>query len=162
MKCPSKIGLKVATDPVSRVSRTPAWYRHTEGTEAVAAETEQFRWRREFCEAVDQVHSELEKRFDRDSIRIVARRETMVIDAAKGHAVELELQLLHLPKQLDAGRLQLQRRVLGDISKESQCHTFPEVASCLTKLHPQTRGLFREVKNLCLSHQRDVSPPFCA
>lgn len=53
MKCPSKIGLKVATDPVSQVSRTPAWYRHTEGTEAVTAETEQFRWRREFCEAVD-------------------------------------------------------------------------------------------------------------
>lgn len=97
---------------------------------------------------MDLVHSELERIFDQDNMWIVARRETIVTDAAKGHAVELDLQLLHLPKQLNTGRLQLQLRMLGDITKDSLCSTAPEVASCLTKLHPQTRGLFKDVENL--------------
>lgn len=56
-------------------------------------------------------------------------------DAAKGHTVELHLQPLHVPKQLDTGLLQLQLRMLGDITKDSPCNTVPEMASCLTKLH---------------------------
>lgn len=58
---------------MSQVSRTPTRYQHTEGTEAVAAETEQFKWRREFYETVDLVHSEVERRFDQDSMRIATR-----------------------------------------------------------------------------------------
>lgn len=132
-----------------RVSSTPARYRHTLETEVVTAKTGELRWRREFYEAVDIVQSELERRFDQDSMRIAIRRKETVIDAAKGRtAVELDIQSLHIPKQLDTGRLQLQLRMLGDITKDSPRSTVPEVASYLAKLHPQTRGLFREVENM--------------
>ena len=154
--CAPKLGLIMPTDTAPpRVSRTPARFRHTANPEVPtqAVESAEQRWRREFYEALDLVEAELTRRFDQDSMRIAASRETTIINAAQGTVV-FDAQALRLPMQLDTERLQLQLQMLGDIPKNSPCTTVTEVASCLTKLTPQTREMFCEVEKfiqLCLS-----------
>lgn len=143
--CASEMGLKMP-DTAPRVSRTPARYRQTTVPEAVAHDTATVIWRRDFYEAVDLVSVELKRRFDQEAMKIAANRERAVIQAAEGRTVDLEP--LHLPKELDTGHLDLQLKMLGNVTRGSDCSTVQDVASCLSKLHPQTRGLFVEAEKL--------------
>ncbi|KAL3049947.1 hypothetical protein OYC64_012081 [Pagothenia borchgrevinki] len=140
-------GLKMPDENEYRVSKTPARYRQTRETESLQQATYDVRWRTEFYEAVDLVHSELSRRFDQDWMRVAAFREKIAIDAANVKPVAvLDAEALKLPTGFDLGRLQLQ--MLGDVFKETVHKTVQEVASRLSELHPQTRSLFGEAEKL--------------
>ncbi|KAK1902294.1 Gag-Pol polyprotein [Dissostichus eleginoides] len=107
-------GLKMPDENEYRVSKTPARYRQTREAESLQQATYDVRWRTEFYEAVDLVHSELSRRFDQDGMRVAAFREKIAIDAANGKPVAvLDAEALKLPTGFDLGRLQLQLQMLG-------------------------------------------------
>ncbi|KAJ4948470.1 hypothetical protein JOQ06_020004 [Pogonophryne albipinna] len=84
------------------VSKTPARYRQTREAESLQQATYDVRWRTEFYEAVDLVHSELSRRFDQDRMRVAAFREKIAIDAANGKPVAvLDAEALKLPTGFD-------------------------------------------------------------
>uniref|UniRef100_A0A8C1ZL55 Uncharacterized protein n=1 Tax=Cyprinus carpio TaxID=7962 RepID=A0A8C1ZL55_CYPCA len=143
--CASEMDLKMP-DTTARVSRTPGRFRQTTEPEAVAHNAATVIWRHQFYQAVDLVSAELKRRFDQESMTLAASRERAVIVAAGGGTVDLEP--LQLPKELDKDRLNLQLKMLCDVTRESQCSTVRDVASCLSKLHPQTRALFTEAEKL--------------
>ncbi|CAM4529518.1 unnamed protein product [Leuciscus chuanchicus] len=112
----------------------------------VCASEMDLKMRHQFYQAVDLVSAELKRRFDQESMTLAASRERVVIVAAGGGTVDLEP--LQLPKELDTDRLNLQLKMLCDVTRESQFSTVRDVASCLSKLHPQTRALFTEAEKL--------------
>lgn len=102
------------------------------------------------------ISAELDRRFDRGSMKLAAKRERAVAKAEEGMSVNLEE--LQIPEEVDTGRLELQLKMLGpciykqvaDVTKnrESKCVTVQDVALCLTKLQPQTIAMFSEVEKL--------------
>ena len=79
------------------------------------------------------------------------------MQAAEGN--EFDLESLHLPREIDTERLDLQLKMLGDLMKESTTpttttpKTVQEVATRVSKLLPQTRELLSEAEKrmeLCL------------
>ncbi|CAM4639073.1 unnamed protein product [Leuciscus chuanchicus] len=141
--CASEMDLKMP-DTTARVSRTPGRFRQTTEPEAVAHNAATVIWRHQFYQAVDLVSAELKRRFDQESMTLAASRERAVIVAAGGGTVDLEP--LQLPKELDTDRLNLQLKMLCDVTRESQCSTH----QC------RHRGLFRSYP--C----RDPSDPYAA
>ena len=132
--------------------------------------------RRSFFEAIDVTPTELGRRFDQASTKLATKRERAVIKAAEGRSVNLEA--FQLPGELDTDRLELQLKMLGpsvakqlaDVTKDrgSKCVTVQDVASCFTKLQPQTRAMFSETENrssyVCAypspwPHPTALSPP---
>ncbi|KAJ8376205.1 hypothetical protein SKAU_G00067850 [Synaphobranchus kaupii] len=80
-----------------RVNKTPAHYRHTDELEMQGLDEESdvrvypwSTWKRELYEALDLVRLEVERRFDQEGIRLAARREQAVIEAAQGNVVVVE------------------------------------------------------------------------
>ncbi|KAL2099388.1 hypothetical protein ACEWY4_005868 [Coilia grayii] len=135
----------------ARQIRTPARLRQTTQKEALApgSSTSILAWRREFYQTVDLVSSELERRFNQETMTLTADRERAVTAAASGSLVDLDT--LQLPKEIDTGRLNLQLKMMQSVTGQSQCTRVKAVASVLNELHPQTRALFSEVDiHLCL------------
>ncbi len=99
------------------------------------------------------ISAELDRRFDQVGMK---KRERAVIKAAEGRSVSLEE--LQLSEEIDTDCLELQLKMLGpsiakqlaDVTKDrrSKCVTVQDVASCLTKLQPQTRAMFSEPEKL--------------
>ena len=146
-KCSSQKGLETPADTaVPRVSKTPARYRQTKAPEAVASNEPTAVWRRSFYEAVELVLSEVNRRFDQNSMQIAANRELAVMQAAEGN--EFDLESLHLPREIDTERLDLQLKMLGDLMTTPTCKTVQEVATRVSKLRPQTRELLSEAEKL--------------
>ncbi|CAM4529528.1 unnamed protein product [Leuciscus chuanchicus] len=154
--CASQTSLKMPDTTTPRVSKTPARLRQTREHGAQTVD-----WRRSFFEAIDVISAELDRRFDQASMKLAAKRERAVIKAAEGRSVNLEA--LQLPEELDTDRLELQLKMLrpsiakqlADVTKDRgfKCVTVQDVASCLTKLQPQTRAMFSEIEKrieLCL------------
>lgn len=83
------------------------------------------------------VSAELKRRFDQEAMKIAANRGRAVIQAAEGRSVDLEP--IHLPKELDTGRLDLQLKMLGDVTRGSHCSTVQDVAS--SSIHKQELSL---------------------
>lgn len=102
------------------------------------------------------ISAELDRRFDQASMKLAAKQERAVIKAAEGRSVNLEA--LQVPEELDTDRLELQLKMLrpsiakqlADVTKDrgSKSVTVQDVASCLTKLQPQTSAMFSETKKL--------------
>lgn len=89
-------------------------------TEVLSQASYKVRWRMEFYEAVDLIHSELSRRFDHDGMTVAAFREKTVLNATNRKlSAVLDAQSLHLPMEFDLGRLQLQLQMLGDVFKET-------------------------------------------
>ena len=154
-KCSSQKGLETPADTaVPRVSKTPARYRQTKAPEALASNEPTAVWQRSFYEAVQLVLSELNRRFNQDSMQIAANRELAVMQAAAAEGSALDLGSLQLPREINTERLDLQLQMLGDLITTTICKTVQEVATRVSKLHPQTRALLSEAEKLmelCLS-----------
>ncbi len=135
----SELDLKIP-DTLARVSRVPGRFCQTMESEAVAHSAATVIGRRKFYKAVDLVIAEQWRRFNRDSLTLAANWERAII--------LYDLELLRVPKELDTGRLDLQLQMLGDVTRESRCSTVKHAASCLSKLHPQTRALCMEAGKL--------------
>ncbi|KAJ8014412.1 hypothetical protein DPEC_G00039950 [Dallia pectoralis] len=154
--CASHTSLKMPDTTTPRVSKTPARLRQTREPEEVAHGAQTVDWRRGFFEAIDVISAELDRRFDQASMKLVGKRKRAVFKAAEGRTVNLEA--LQLPEELDTDRLELQLKMLkpsiakqlADVTKDrgSKCVTVQDVASCLTKLQPQTRSMFSETEKL--------------
>ena len=108
-------------------------------------------WRCQFIEAVDIVEAELSRRFDQAGMKVAAQRETTLINALNQNLDGLEE--VHLPKTFNRSSLQMQLTLLSDMTKDNIFRSVPDVAEFISALHPQTRGLFKEVEafiELCL------------
>ncbi|KAJ8353148.1 hypothetical protein SKAU_G00207150 [Synaphobranchus kaupii] len=123
-----------------RVNKTPAHYRHMDELEM-----------QELDEESDV--REVKWRFDQEGIRLAARREQAVIEAAQGNVVVVEegcQDFTHFHTQ----RLSLGLAMLGDVCNGRQVSTIQDVVSILQTLQPQTRSLPSDVEGLikqCLS-----------
>ena len=121
--------------PPSRTSKTPARIRSSTQPEAVVPDSGEAQWRLHFIEAVDIVEAELSRRFDQAGMKVAAQSETT------------------LPKTFNRSSLQMQLTLLSDMTKDNIFRSVPDVAEFISALHPQTRGLFKEVEafiELCL------------
>lgn len=89
-----------------RVSRTPARFRQIAEPETVAqaSNAATLAWRREFFEAVDLMSSELQRRFDQETMMLAASHKRALIVAAAG-GTPVDLDTLQLPKELNTGAL---------------------------------------------------------
>ncbi|KAK0141868.1 hypothetical protein N1851_020466 [Merluccius polli] len=122
-KMREKVNVYAATNDLrmpnttARESRTPAHLRQTTEPEALGPNASILTWTREFYQAVDLVSSELERRFNQDTMMLAANRERAVIVAACGAPVDLDT--LQLPKELDTGRLYLQLKMMHSVTGES-------------------------------------------
>lgn len=144
----------------SRVSKTPACIRSTTEPEALACDSGEARWRRQFFEAVDLIQAELRQRFDKVGMKVAAQRETILIDAANQNLSGLNKEV-QLPKKISRSRIQMQITLLGGLTKERRFATVPEVAEFIASLYPQTRELFKDVEafvELCLCLPVSAAP----
>ncbi|ROJ27827.1 hypothetical protein DPX16_8903 [Anabarilius grahami] len=146
-----------------------ARFRSTTAVEDVVTQKGELLWRREYYEALDLVTSEIKRRFDQAGMTTAAQREQILMDSAKGTVcTEAELSSLQLPSNMDRASLHLQLRMLGDLTKKETLRTVQGLGLYMSKLQPQTRGLFRWRSSsgcvfvyLCLQlPPRDPSPRF--
>lgn len=127
----STVGLTMPGDELNRERKTPTHCQHTTEPEPEA----QHLWQREFFEVVDLVTEKLKWRFDQDSMKIAALREQAIIKAAN-RSETVNVESLHLPRQIVKDRLELQLKMLGDVLVDSPCETTKDIATGLSKLHP--------------------------
>lgn len=111
--------LKWAKD--GRVSRTPGRFWETTVLED-RADSGDSKWRRESFEEVDLMHAEIQRRFEQDGMATAAKREKVLLDAAKGNVSDLSN--LQLPPQTDTASLDPQLKMLGGLTKQQPSRTF--------------------------------------
>lgn len=92
-------------------------------------------------------------------MKVAAQRETTLINALNQNLAGLEE--VHLPKTFNRSSLQMQLTLLSDMTKDNIFRSVPDVAEFILALHPQTRGLFKEVEafiELCLCLPVSAAP----
>lgn len=102
---------------------------------------------------MDLVTEELKRRFDQDGMKTAALREKVVNQAAKKEQT-VNVDSLHLPLHFDRERLETQLKMIGNVFSDTPGNTVQDIAANMSKLHPQTRAVFKEAENLiklCLS-----------
>ena len=80
-------------------------------------------------------------------MKTAALREKVVIQAVKREHT-LNVDSLHLPVHFDRGRIEMQQKMIGDVFGASPGNTVQDIAENMSKLHPQTRAVFKEAENL--------------
>ncbi|CAJ1074012.1 zinc finger MYM-type 1-like protein [Xyrichtys novacula] len=126
-----------------RMRKTPVHYRHTTDPEAA----EQHSWRCEFYEAVHLITEEMKRRFDQDGMKTAALREKMVPVKVQRKVQGTHIQCFLLFGCLD-DQLETQLKMIGDVLGDSPGDTGQDIAANMSKLHPQTKTLFKEAENL--------------
>ena len=73
---------------------------------------------------------------------------------------ETSLESLHLPFWFDRGRLETHLKMLRDIEGSSGCNTVKDMATSRSKLHPQTRAVFKKAENLIKLSPSELLPRY--
>ena len=104
-------------------------------------------WKRQYIEALDLVTAEIKRRFQQRGIQKAARRERILLCAAKGET--FDANELKLPPAFDLEKVNRHLDTMGDLKLEvGESLSTAQLASMLQKLDPVTRQLFSEAKKL--------------
>lgn len=79
-------------------------------------------------------------------MKTAALRDQVGIMAAKKEQT-VKMDFLHLTLHFDRDQLERQLKVFGDVLGNPPSNTVQERAATLSKLHPQTKTLFKEVEH---------------
>ena len=145
----AKYDLKMPDPTTNRITKTPSRYRDTRQTEDAVTSKGAASWKMQFFEALDLVHAEIERRFNQSGMTTAALREATLLSATNGMVgTEEDLVSLKLPGNIDVPGLHMQLRMLVGLTRQETFGTLYDLATFMSSLHAQTRGLFKDVGNL--------------